>query len=287
MISAQVNSLKLVEIEIYNYCNRRCDFCPNSLVTSRQDKKNPTIMDFELFKKTIDELVVLNYSGVISFSRYNEPLAFDKLTKKYVDYVKQRTKNKVVANTNGDFLNKNSIEIFDELTVMDYSGKSPYWWQNRMSKLNCNYIQEKSNDEFLFFKTPNNKDILLFLDFKKNATVEDRGGIIQTSIVKFKNNKDKRQRPCFEPQKFLGIDYNGHVTICCNMNSEFHLQHTIGNTFTESISDILSSSKRKKYIEIMSSENFENYLDSCKFCQKDPGRYTRDNPGIFYNGERK
>jgi hypothetical protein len=71
------------------------------------------------------------------------------------------------------------------------------------------------------------------------------------------------------------------------MNSEFHLQHTIGNTFTESISDILSSSKRKKYIEIMSSENFENYLDSCKFCQKDPGRYTRDNPGIFYNGERK
>jgi len=287
MTLSQINNLKLVEIEIYNYCNRRCDFCPNSSVPSRQNKKSPTIMDFEVFKKTVDELLNLSYNGVISFSRYNEPLAFDTLTKQYVEYIKSKSTIKVVANTNGDFLNSNNIEIFDELTIMDYPGKGAKWWQKRLEKLSCEIILENSNNEFLFFKTLQNKDVLVFLNFKTNATVEDRGGIIKTSVVKFKNDRTKRIVPCLEPQKFLGIDYNGQVMICCNMNSEFHLDHSIGNIKNDSIENIILSEKRKKYIEIMASNDNTMFLSPCEFCQKEPGRYTRDNPGIFYNGERK
>ena len=28
--------LRMVEIELYNYCNRKCDWCPNKLLSERQ-----------------------------------------------------------------------------------------------------------------------------------------------------------------------------------------------------------------------------------------------------------
>lgn len=280
-----MKDIKLVEIEIYNYCNRRCNFCPNSLVPSRQDVANPSIMDFSIFKDIIRQLESNNYKGVISFSRYNEPLAFYDLTIQYVEYVRSKLDIKIVANTNGDFLTSKSIEIFDELTIMDYPGRGCVWWQNRLFKLGCTLVS--ADEEFLRLKSPLGADILVFLNFKQNATVEDRGGVIIASTQKFKNDRQRRQRPCYEPSKFLGIDYNGHTTICCNMNSEFHLQYTTGNITNTSLSEILVSEKRKKYIDIMSSDKYTDYLSPCTYCQKDPGRYTRDEPGILYTGERK
>jgi len=279
--------IKLIEIEVYNYCNRRCSFCPNSKVSSRQNKQEVKRLDFNSFSKFIDQLKQIDYSETISFSRYNEPLAFLDETSKYVSYVRDNLKCKIVSNTNGDYLNRDSIELFDELTIMDYANKGQQWWKNKLESMEAELDVNSSNDEFLFFRTKKNKDALVFLNFKSNATIEDRGGIIKTNFIKFKNGGKSRERPCYEPQKFLGIDYNGSVMVCCNMNSDFHEDYSIGNINYNTLDEIVNSSKRKNIIEIMSSDNHNKYLEPCKNCQKDPGRYTRENPGIFYNGERK
>ena len=250
-------------------------------------RKNVKILDYYKFTSLIDQLKEINYSNTISFSRYNEPLAFYDLTKKYVDYIKQNLDCKIVSNTNGDYLNIENIELFDELTIMDYAGKGKEWWKRKVKNLNLNFVDSKSSAEFLYFETISKKNILIFLNFKNNATIEDRGGVIKLNSLKYKNNGDLRTRPCFEPKKFLGIDYDGSVMICCNMNSEFHNDYSIGNIYNITLNEILNSDKRKHFIDIMSNENYHNYLNPCKNCQKDPGRYTRDTPGIFYQGERK
>ena len=282
-----IEKIKLVEIEIFSYCNRKCSFCPNSENLFRQDKTNKKSLNFSSYQNLIGQLKDLNYQGVISFSRYNEPLSFFDCTKKYVDYCKSILPNKIVANTNGDYLDLDRLSLFDELTIMDYADRGKDWWIARLEKYQAKLVRQ--DDNFLLFKSLNQKDILVFLEFKKNATVEDRGGILRAEQVKLKlkNNWETRKTPCLEPQKFLGIDYNGKVVTCCNMQSDYHKDYVIGDINNTNLVSILDDKKRADIIKIMSSTEYTNYLAPCLTCQKVPGRYTRDNPGIIYNNERK
>ena len=69
-------NLKLVEIEIFNYCNRTCEFCPNETI----DRKSKVIeLPEQCFLNTLQDLKDNNFSGYVTFSRYNEPLSQDKL----------------------------------------------------------------------------------------------------------------------------------------------------------------------------------------------------------------
>ena len=63
-------SVRLIEIEIHSYCNRTCDFCPNSFLDRRSHK---TVLDPALYSKIMDDLASIDYRGVITYSRYNEP----------------------------------------------------------------------------------------------------------------------------------------------------------------------------------------------------------------------
>lgn len=67
-----LKNLKVVEIELFNYCNRTCGWCPNKYV----DRKNKfETLDFHLFINLLQQLKDIDYKGVFSFSRYNEPFA--------------------------------------------------------------------------------------------------------------------------------------------------------------------------------------------------------------------
>ena len=65
-------SVSMVEVEVFSYCNRRCWFCPNSLI-DRQSKTE--YMSEELYLHILDQLAGADYRHMISYSRYNEPLA--------------------------------------------------------------------------------------------------------------------------------------------------------------------------------------------------------------------
>ena len=60
--------IKRVIIEIHNYCNRVCQFCPNSII-DRKSKLD--LMDPTLFSKIVDELSEANYENKIFFGRYH------------------------------------------------------------------------------------------------------------------------------------------------------------------------------------------------------------------------
>ena len=65
--------LKLIEIETFSYCNRKCWFCPNSTIDRHSGS---TAMPEEMYLSIINQLSEIDYSGEITYSRYNEPLAF-------------------------------------------------------------------------------------------------------------------------------------------------------------------------------------------------------------------
>ena len=65
-------NLKLIEIETFSYCNRKCWFCPNAVI-DRITTNN--IMPEEVYLDLISQLQEINYSGELTYSRYNEPLS--------------------------------------------------------------------------------------------------------------------------------------------------------------------------------------------------------------------
>ncbi|MGL6098061.1 MAG: SPASM domain-containing protein [Fusobacteriaceae bacterium] len=245
-----MNNIRIVEIELFNFCNRTCNWCPNKNYPERQDAKVIKFLDFEVLKKLISDLKKIGYRGVISFSRYNEPFYDFENNFHIFKYIKEELPNcRMVSNTNGDYINdfilNKASEIFSEITIMDY---------------------DNTKDES-YYKI-GDCEILIS---KPLFEINDRGGCMPeySSVL--------RTKPCFEPKYFLAIDYTGDVMPCCNMRHESHSKYILGNIKSNSILEIMENDKRKSIMIDVPM------ISPCRFCIKKPGRHTRDvNPGIKF-----
>ena len=65
-----------IEISESGICNRKCSFCPRSTPNFKEVKE---FISEDLIMKVIEELVTLDYSGVIRFSGFVEPLLDKKI----------------------------------------------------------------------------------------------------------------------------------------------------------------------------------------------------------------
>ncbi len=265
--------IRLVEIEIHSYCNRKCSWCPNKFIDRNQYEE----MDKEVYEKILRDLKKHNFNGTISYSRYNEPMSSPDLFRKRVKMAKAILPGvKLVSNTNGDFLSKENLMglKIDELTVMDYDGIEP---KKAMKKLLDSGVSiTKINEEYIYGKFKN-MNILYVTNWLKRASIEDRGGSLKEW------SKEKRIKPCYEPKYFIGIDYNGNVMPCCHLRSDnpSHKEFILGNLKDNDIEEIYFSQKAREIRDAAYNLDF-NYLKPCKYCQKNQGRYTRDEPGIVY-----
>lgn len=242
-----LSQIRLIEIELFSFCNRTCNFCPNHFIDRISDNK---ILDEKLFVRLIQELKDNKYSGVISFSRYCEPFAFRNILEERISYIREQLPDiKLVCNTNGDY-DWEGIDI-DELTIMDYDIKLP-------------------KEELGLFK----RDKKPFLVRKMRlGKINNRAGSLKI------RKKFVRDFPCYEPSYFVGIDFNGSVNPCCNIRSDVkeHENYTLGNLSSNTLEEILTSSL---------ATNFRNKVKSCEFdkvcvsCSKKAGRYTADSPSI-------
>ena len=61
----------LVEISDSGTCNRTCSFCPRSDPTYKNIKE---FISEDLHNKIIQQLAEHNYSGILAYSGFNEPL---------------------------------------------------------------------------------------------------------------------------------------------------------------------------------------------------------------------
>ena len=265
--------LRLIELELWAYCNRKCSWCPNSFI-DRQ--KNRTMMDEQIFKELIQTLKNINYKGYITFSRYNEPFALPLFLETACNYIKQELPNCIlVTNTNGDFLTPFVMEhmAIDELSIMDYDNKGMEWCKNHLIELNCTIDEIEKNFIYAHY---NNTKILYYVNWQDNYTPGNRGGSLPI-------DEPIREYPCSEPLYFIGVNYDGTISPCCNIRNdvEAHKPYILGDLHEHSLTEILLSVNRGNFIHICKKAEFEPN-SPCYRCSNKGGRYTRENGGIRY-----
>lgn len=268
-----LQNLHLIEIELFSYCNRKCIWCPNNHI----DRTQIQYLNQSLLIQLIDELKKNNYQNYISFSRYNEPLSQIAIFKAQVAYIKSQLPDAtLVTNTNGDFLFKESLNglFIDELTIMDYDNRGLEFCVDKLRECECEILEISYPYIYAQYNT---MKILYYVDWPKHSQINDRGGSLTQYSV------EQRNRPCFEPMYFIGVNYDGTLSPCCNIRNDItkHQNYIFGNLQNNSLNDVLQSNEYNVFVNSCAAGYFEKN-SPCYYCQNTGGRYTRNKGGIAY-----
>lgn len=90
----------IINLETNSYCNRKCHYCPMSLVNRGVN----TQMNERVFDKILQDLAQINFASSISLNLYNEPLSDKNLLSKIKTIKAKLPKAFLRFNSNGDFL---------------------------------------------------------------------------------------------------------------------------------------------------------------------------------------
>lgn len=219
--------LKLIEIETFSYCNRKCWFCPNSTI----DRHSGSIaMPEEMYLSIIDQLAEIDYDKEITYSRYNEPLAFKGIILKRISQARERLpKAKLRTNTNGDYVTLEYIHELrdaglDELFIQQYLANNEQYNHAKMKKR----MRQKIKGLGVEYKVISDVEdqrveyelivegIIVHLR-ARNFAIE---GTARTEKVAGFNEDYVRTKPCMQVSNNMYIDYNGTVMVCCNTRSD-------------------------------------------------------------------
>jgi radical SAM protein with 4Fe4S-binding SPASM domain len=234
-----------VEIETINRCNGACSFCP---VSVKNEQRPYAMMDDNLFKKIIEQLSELNYSGRLSLFSNNEPL-LDKRIVEFHKYARERLPlARMHLFTNGTLLTKDIflqlVEYLDELIVDNYNQELQL---TPASKMIMEYAQENPDIQ---------KKVTVVLR-KPDEILTSRGGDApnRTQVSIEKNIS------CVHPFQQLIVRPDGKVSLCCNDPLG---KSTMGDVNVNSLVDIWYGEKYESVRQAIFNgrENFEH----CKNC---------------------
>jgi MoaA/NifB/PqqE/SkfB family radical SAM enzyme len=218
-------SVTMVEVEVFSYCNRRCWFCPNSVI-DRQTRTE--YMAEDLYLRILDQLRDADYRQMISYSRYNEPLA-DRIILRRIAQAKARLPEALLhTNTNGDYL---TAEYLDELAdaglrslnVQVYLGNDDRYDHERMrTKLQRTIEQLGVNaaivrdEPGVWLEAAAEASGVRMRIYARNFEINgcNRGESVPIRIA------ERRTSPCLSPFHHVYIDFNGKVMPCCNLRSD-------------------------------------------------------------------
>lgn len=241
-----------VEISESGMCNRKCSFCPRS--DPNYPHKNEFI-SFDLHKKLCDELKEVNYSGLIIYSGFVEPM-LDKNIYSIVNYAKKTLPNaRVEMISNGDVLNDKRLKKLyesglDRLQISLYDGEEQHSEFVKLGKkLNLNNNQYVLRARYL----PQEQDF--------GITLSNRGGMLENAEYKIMGRKSKLEKKCFYPSYKFFLDYNGDVLMCSH---DWGKKNILGNLGKEKFLDIWLSEKSKLARDKLS--NADRSLEPCNVC---------------------
>lgn len=97
--------VNVINIETSAFCNRKCNYCPMSLIERKQD-----YMDDKLWEKILGELCAIQYKGHIELNLFNEPLLDVHLIDKMKEIKKKLPDVLIKFDSNGDYLKRNVLD---------------------------------------------------------------------------------------------------------------------------------------------------------------------------------
>lgn len=274
-----------ITIEVTNICNARCTICPAANMT--RERK---VMGFQLFKKVIDELAEINYSGLVIPELVGESLLAPNFVD-YLRYIRERLPDaEVELFSNASKLDKVAEPILNEdlldtlIVSFDGGTKETYEAVRRglsFDKVSSNVHNFLSRRSELGKKKPH-VEIHMVVTKENHHTkgrlrelFEDADVVVFVGYVNWGGQHGTSSHPKGKMASFLRklnfcgfLNYvmcimaNGDVALCC---MDFDGREIIGDVRSHSIMDVWNGEKRNQKIDDLKHRRFER-LPLCAGC---------------------
>jgi len=232
-----LSTLRTVEINAVDICNRSCKFCPQS----QGYKPKKGFFDIELIEKIANDLQAIEYNGRVSFTGFGEPLLYKNL------YEAIEVLNKVIKNiswievvTNADYLNK---QVAKNL------------YDSGCTNVTVSMYDEDISDTIAKYFLDTNINLNFKYQYKGFIVVN------RNEIVAKETDLDIN-RPCYLPFYKMMIDIDGQVLICAN---DWARSGIVGNVHRDTIKDIWLGESINFYRKQLARGKRQNCMP-CKFC---------------------
>lgn len=251
--------LSTIEIETINRCNNDCSFCP---ANRNRDVRQPQKMEESLFKKIIDELAEMHYSGRVDLFSNDEPLLDDRIFD-FLQYAAEKLPDAYHSLfTNGILLNEEKLDRLTE--YLDYLRINNY---NDNLELNSNILEltQKDVDE---------KNCLIEIEVrKKTQKLLNRGGLSPNN-----ESSSSYKSACILPFIQMVIRPDGSVSRCCQ---DVYGNETFGNVKEQTIKEVwygpkLTAFRQKMTAGERDSIPFCRDCDLCGLVNRYPSRWETD-----------
>lgn len=227
----------VVEISDSGTCNRACSFCPRSNKEWIEKFDTKEFIKTTLHEKICKELSDLEYSGIVVYSGFNEPLLNKACYENIARTRKYLPKAKIELITNGDVLNlKRLKKLFEAglstILISVYDGPED------MKKFEKLCLEAKLDEKNFVIR---NRYLPPEDDF--GITISNRGGLMEKAEHSIKSLTKTLNQPCNYPSYNFFIDYNGDVLMCSH---DWGKKNILGNLNNETILNIWTSDNAKK-----------------------------------------
>ena len=218
-----------VELEVNSRCNRKCSYCPVSIMPFPQV---PRLIQERVLSAFIERLKEIDFDGRISFHFYNEPLIHKDLEGIVRRVLRAVPKCRPVLFTNGDLLTQQRYDSLVDaglqmIVITSHSGKS---------------------------HPPRPKQIV---QFSHDLVLTNRGGKMED--LPRATEWDFSQR-CYAPSEMLIVTITGEVVLCYE---DADRSHVMGNICDQSIIEIWNS---KNYSRVRAELEAGNRKGACEMC---------------------
>jgi hypothetical protein len=219
-----------VQVEISSFCNRRCPYCPVSLVDRHSANHR---IDDGTFERILADLAAIGYDRRVGLSLYNEPLGDPRLEERIVRARRDLPRALIYFYSNGDYLTAEMLTRLaaaglDEITVSIHPAPGKPYADTAITRraeqlarrLGSRYEAEiHVPDAFQAGRIPfpGIRVHVTALDYRKHG--QDRGGLLPDLTP-----ARPRRAPCSRPFTNFVVDNAGLVLPCCQIFSD-HPEH--------------------------------------------------------------
>jgi hypothetical protein len=221
-----VRTVTNIEFEIGSYCNRRCGFCPNSIIDRISSK---LLMDDALFESIVAQLGVMGWQGTIRSHRYNEPLTDRAYLLRRLETCRILGPHaSVLIQTNGDYLDRAYLEAIHDAGCrmifctaylkegMPYDHATAVTTvENRLRRLQVpfQWLALQPGSQVVARAAVRDMDFVMrSVNFQVNPS--NRGGSLTT------NDTRARTQPCLRLFDELQIECDGTLMPYCELRSD-------------------------------------------------------------------
>jgi MoaA/NifB/PqqE/SkfB family radical SAM enzyme len=278
------NFPEVVLIDNSNCCNLRCSMCDHKNMTKYRPFQN---LDFELYKKIIDEIAIENPRARVWEIFFGESFLVPDLPAR-IKYAKDKKLTDVVTNTNGVLMTKDKAKKviqagLDAIYVgIDAAKESTYnkirvggdFKKARQNVLNYKKLlgqygrpEQKIFVQFVVSDI-NEKEVDGFKGYwiKHGINVKIRPKVSWAGLVEATNlrsNAEVQRKPCYWLMKTINICADGEVAFC---STDLHCRVKCDNIKKHSIKELWNG-KLKEYRKMHKELRFGELPKLCRECR--------------------